>query len=60
MRFHNYNEPSTNVNYLGNDGTQCDVINSLNTKQVALFGKLRKIQLSVGPAGAELSQKDQP
>lgn len=59
MRFHNYNGPSTSVNYLGNDGTQCGVINRLNTKQVALFGKLRKIQLSAGPAGAELSQKDQ-
>ena len=29
-----------NINYLGNDGTQCGVINSLDAKQVALFERV--------------------
>lgn len=35
------------INYLGNYGRQCGVINGLDTKQV-LFGKLCWIQLNVG------------
>jgi len=41
-----------NINYLGNDGTQCGVINSLDAKQVALFEKVLKIQLNVSPVGS--------
>lgn len=49
-------EPPMNINYLGNYGTQCGVINSPDTEQVPLFGKLHKIQLNVAPA--VLSCKD--
>lgn len=52
MRFYEYNEPPMNINYLGNDGTQCGVINSLDAKQVALFEKVLKIQLNVSPVGS--------
>ena len=47
-----------NINYLGNDGTQCGVINSLDAKQVALFEgvlqfssvqSLSRIRLSATP-----------
>lgn len=46
-----------NINYLGNYGPQCGLINSPDTEQVRLFGKLHKIQLNGAPA--RLSWKDQ-
>lgn len=57
MGFHNCNELPMNINYLENYGTRCGVINSLDTKQVPLFGKLHKIHLIVAPAAR--SWKDQ-
>lgn len=55
MGFHNYNEPPTNINYLGNHGSLCDVTNCVGTKRFSLFGKLHKIQLNLAPLGTVLS-----
>lgn len=47
--------PPTDINHLGNYGTQCEVINSIGTEQLPLFGKLPKIQLNVDSVVAMLS-----